>query len=526
MNFRMSILALPLIANAEVVAVAAAGNITSTVYVGRHFEVRDRDQPVKYLFNGDDRLARVTGSLSNRERIQRLRVQTGWNLASLAVTASNLLGQFEGFSLGPLGAALYRWRPAARDFVAVSMGQTVEAGTVIWLRAQTNALVSIRGTYSEPAPVVLTTGGGYVGSAGLETWSPNLPFGVTAWKYDAVVETWRTSFSGDLEPISDLPPALAPGDVIFIHTSEAVELASPEPAAQLLFYHPDHLGSAVAVTDATGASVHETAYYPFGAERHRRRAGGSTPDYGFTQKERDPESALHYFEARYVASSLGRFSSFDPLLQNLEALEASELEKLLGEPAKLNPFAYALNNPVRYFDPDGRESRETRPRPRSAQRQPRQPSPPKQPGPDLTIRLGPSAKRPGEIPASSYSIQRGRNPNPTTSGKSGTAQDLPNFSEFQVTRPVDDASTGLYVVYQRGLPLKSVQFIIPGQQGKELRLHLKDVIISAVALAGYNGEPVETLTFTAGSVRFGDPAPPAPAHESREQWHSDPKTSQ
>jgi hypothetical protein len=40
--------------------------VSTTVYVGKHFEVRDHDQPVKYVFEGSTRIARVTGSLSGQ----------------------------------------------------------------------------------------------------------------------------------------------------------------------------------------------------------------------------------------------------------------------------------------------------------------------------------------------------------------------------------------------------------------------------------------------------------------------------
>jgi hypothetical protein len=83
--------------------VKAGQVVTSTVYVGRHFEVRDHDQPVKYVFDGDTRLARVTGSLSPGSRVQRLRLSHGWNLLALAVTASNLVGQLEQSAAGARG---------------------------------------------------------------------------------------------------------------------------------------------------------------------------------------------------------------------------------------------------------------------------------------------------------------------------------------------------------------------------------------------------------------------------------------
>src|SRR6185436_8981169 len=83
------------------VSAAAQLHAETTIYVGKHFEVRDHDAPVKYVFSGNTRVARVTGSLSANERIQRLRLRTGWNLVSLAVTAPDFLGQLREFTNGP-----------------------------------------------------------------------------------------------------------------------------------------------------------------------------------------------------------------------------------------------------------------------------------------------------------------------------------------------------------------------------------------------------------------------------------------
>jgi hypothetical protein len=166
-------------------AAARGAGVTTTVYVGRHFEVRDHDQPVKYVFTGDQRAAQITGSLSANQRLQRWRLRAGWNSISLAVSVTNLIGQLNQFANdGParLVQALYQWQPAVRGYAEVSAGQAVEAGAVLWLRARTNVVVVVTGTYGErPAPS-LPPGGGYVPSPGLETWSPTLPVGVTTWK--------------------------------------------------------------------------------------------------------------------------------------------------------------------------------------------------------------------------------------------------------------------------------------------------------------------------------------------------------
>jgi len=63
----------------------------------------------------------------------------------------------------------------------------------------------------------------------------------------------------------------------------------------------------------------------------------------FTSKERDNETGLDYFGARYYGSLLGRFTSVDPLIASGRA----------SLPQSWNRYAYALNNPLWLIDPDG-----------------------------------------------------------------------------------------------------------------------------------------------------------------------------
>jgi RHS repeat-associated protein len=62
-----------------------------------------------------------------------------------------------------------------------------------------------------------------------------------------------------------------------------------------------------------------------------------------TGKERDSETGLDYFEARYYASNMGRFMSVDP---NMESVHRSN-------PQTWNRYAYVLNNPLSNIDPTG-----------------------------------------------------------------------------------------------------------------------------------------------------------------------------
>jgi RHS repeat-associated protein len=113
--------------------------------------------------------------------------------------------------------------------------------------------------------------------------------------------------------------------------------APPIPVA-FVFYHADHLGSTNVTTDAEGRLVSETAYYPYGAPRHEQSTASSDPRYRFSDKERDDESDLHYFEARYYHASIGRFISFDNGAKRVDVT---------------GPYAYGRNNPLTYIDTRG-----------------------------------------------------------------------------------------------------------------------------------------------------------------------------
>ena len=64
----------------------------------------------------------------------------------------------------------------------------------------------------------------------------------------------------------------------------------------------------------------------------------------FTSKERDEETGLDYFGARYYSSIQGRFTSTDPIIMAPgRALD----------PQQINLYAYTRNNPLRFVDPDG-----------------------------------------------------------------------------------------------------------------------------------------------------------------------------
>jgi RHS repeat-associated protein len=89
-------------------------------------------------------------------------------------------------------------------------------------------------------------------------------------------------------------------------------------------------------------------FRPFGDEISRSGISGYGSDAAiplkFTSKERDAETGLDFFGARYMSSAQGRFTSPDPLM--------ATPQRIL-DPQEWNMYAYVRNNPLRLTDPTG-----------------------------------------------------------------------------------------------------------------------------------------------------------------------------
>ena len=133
----------------------------------------------------------------------------------------------------------------------------------------------------------------------------------------------------------------------------------------------DHLGSPRILTSASGGVISRHDYEPFGEELFagmgdRTTAQGySKPDdtlrQKFTGKERDNETGLDYFLARYYSSVQGRFTSPDEFTGGPVELyhfvaDASDNPTIyadLTNPQSLNKYQYVYNNPLNVVDPGG-----------------------------------------------------------------------------------------------------------------------------------------------------------------------------
>jgi len=115
----------------------------------------------------------------------------------------------------------------------------------------------------------------------------------------------------------------------------------------------DALGSTRLVADSTATILNCYDYLPFGQELSastdaRPSCFASSPDglnLKFTGKERDAESGLDYFGARYFSGAQGRFTSPDEPFN----------DQYPSDPQSWNLYSYVRNNPLRNVDPSGED---------------------------------------------------------------------------------------------------------------------------------------------------------------------------
>jgi len=120
-----------------------------------------------------------------------------------------------------------------------------------------------------------------------------------------------------------------------------LDLLSQSAAGVSSYYHPDGLGSAVDLTDPTGAPLAWAEYAPFGDARYQASATGAPSNpFGFAGEYRDP-TGLYHLRARQYDPMVGRFLSQDPVAS------------LLGDPYVAS-YVYVRNAPQDFADPSGR----------------------------------------------------------------------------------------------------------------------------------------------------------------------------
>ncbi|HEY2415095.1 MAG TPA: RHS repeat-associated core domain-containing protein [Pirellulaceae bacterium] len=116
-------------------------------------------------------------------------------------------------------------------------------------------------------------------------------------------------------------------------------LADENAQGQILWPLTDNQGTVRDLVNSSGVVQDHIKYDSFGQVTAE---SNSATDFlfGYTGRERDRETGLDYYRARYYDPATGRFTSEDPI------------GFLAGDP---NLARYVFNNPLRYTDPSGLE---------------------------------------------------------------------------------------------------------------------------------------------------------------------------
>jgi RHS repeat-associated protein len=135
--------------------------------------------------------------------------------------------------------------------------------------------------------------------------------------------------------------------VALIETRTALHGSDPAPPQLVRYQYSNHLGSAVLELDHQAQVISYEEYYPYGSTAYEAgRSQTETPKrYRYTGKERDEESGLYYYGARYYAPWLARWTSCDPVV-----FSGAAAEQFRGD----QHYVYVENRPTVANDPDGR----------------------------------------------------------------------------------------------------------------------------------------------------------------------------
>ncbi|MDQ1094921.1 RHS repeat-associated core domain-containing protein [Chryseobacterium camelliae] len=112
-----------------------------------------------------------------------------------------------------------------------------------------------------------------------------------------------------------------------------------------IYNYVDHLGNVRLsyMNNGTGVEViEENNYYPFGLkhEGYNGLTGNPSYQYKYNGKELQAETGMYDYGARFYMPDIGRWGVVDPLAEKYR---------------RFSPYTYAVDNPILFTDPDGRD---------------------------------------------------------------------------------------------------------------------------------------------------------------------------
>jgi RHS repeat-associated protein len=118
--------------------------------------------------------------------------------------------------------------------------------------------------------------------------------------------------------------------------------------ANQYFYHKDHLGSTSYVSNVRGDVVQHVEYSAFGETFFEERSNSIATPYLYNAKERDEETGLYYYGARYYDAKASMWLSVDPPI--LGSFLNGGLNGGVYNPINLSIYNYVHQNPVNLTD--------------------------------------------------------------------------------------------------------------------------------------------------------------------------------
>ena len=128
-----------------------------------------------------------------------------------------------------------------------------------------------------------------------------------------------------------------PDDVVAGYGYVAADTSEVE---ETFYYHSDHLGSTSYITDQQANVTQYDAYLPYGELLVDEHSSSADLPYKFNGKERDEETGLYYYGARYMNPVTSMWYGVDPLMEKYPNVSA---------------FVYCMGNPVKLMDSDGEQ---------------------------------------------------------------------------------------------------------------------------------------------------------------------------
>ncbi|MGB2833660.1 MAG: RHS repeat-associated core domain-containing protein [Methylotenera sp.] len=188
---------------------------------------------------------------------------------------------------------------------------------------------------------------GFVYNASHERVKETMPDGTIITNMSPRVDTGihievRTKANGDIALVSSMYAGSMPFGQYTIKRSAAGVVTN-----ETRYYHTDHLGSIVAVTDEAGNVKERRSYDAWGKRRNLNGTAMAnafvTPDvrHAFTGHEDLAEVGLIHMNGRLYDAATGRFLSADPTIQFADDMQ------------NYNRYSYINNNPLSGVDHSG-----------------------------------------------------------------------------------------------------------------------------------------------------------------------------